>query len=164
MGVAFELTSDPKELRELLDVSARSISAFNDANMEAIAAFMKAEREQRLRGSHVERRELVTLILEGAAVSSQQASQRLGYALEQSHHGAIVWSEEEAGSDISELEAAAQALARCTGAQQTLTVIVNAATLWVWTSGGKSIDPQALRMAVKGLAGVRMTIGSAGRA
>jgi DNA-binding PucR family transcriptional regulator len=162
MGVAFELTSDPKELRELLDVSARSISAFNDANMEAIAAFMKAEREQRLRGSHVERRELVTLILEGAAVSSQQASQRLGYALEQSHHGAIVWSEE-AGSDISELESAAQALARCTGAQQTLTVIVNAATLWVWTSGGKSIDPQALRMAVKGLAGVRMTIGSAGQ-
>ncbi len=160
MNVVFGLTSDPKELRELLDVSAQSISAYIDANMEEIAAFIQAEREQRLRGSPVERRELVTLILEGAAVSAQQASQRLGYELERAHHGAIVWSEE-AASEIGALEAAAHALEQCAGAGQTLTVIVNAATLWVWTRGGTSIDLSALRQKVKGLAGVRIAMGSA---
>lgn len=161
MNVAFGLTSDPRELRELLDVSAQSISAFIDANMEEIAAFIKMEREQRLRGSPLERRELVTLILEGTAVSAPQASQRLGYDLERSHHAAIVWSEE-AESEIGALEACAQALEQCAGGGQTLTVIVNAATLWVWTSGGAAMDLQALRQRVKGLAGVRMAVGSAG--
>lgn len=159
MSVVFDLTSDPRELRELLDVSARSIAAFIDANMEGIAAFMKIEREQRLRNSHVERRELVTLILEGAAVSAAQASQRLGYNLQQMHHAAIIWSEA-AAAELSELEAAAQVLANCANARQTLTVIVNAATLWVWCSADKAIDLQHLRLATKGLPQVRMSIGS----
>lgn len=162
MGIVFELTSDPAELRELLDVSSRSISAFIDANMEGIAAFMKAEREQRMRSSHVDRRELVTLILEGAAVSAQQASQRLGYNLAQPHCAAIIWSEE-TESELTELEAAAQALARFAGARQALTVMVNAATLWVWCSGDKAIDLDALRSASKELTQVRMAIGAAGQ-
>ncbi len=162
MNIAFELTSDQKELRELLDVSARSISAFIDAIMEGVAAFMKAEREKRIRSSHVDRRELVTLILEGAAGNARQASQRLGYNLEQTHHAAIVWSEE-SESEAGDLEAAAQALARCAEARQTLTVIANAATFWVWTTGDKRIDIDQLRMATKGLKDVRMTVGSGGR-
>lgn len=162
MGIAFELTSDPHELRELLDVSARSISAYIDATMEGIAAFMKAEREKRIRSSHVDRRELVTLILEGGAVNTQQASLRLGYHLDQPHHAAIVWSEE-SESDAGVLEAAAQSLARHAEARQTLTVIANAATFWVWVSGDRNVDIEQLRLAVKGLQGVRMAIGSGGR-
>lgn len=161
MNIAFGLTGDAAELRELLAVSARSIAAFIDANMEGIAVFMKAEREQRLRNSHVDRLELVTLILEGVAVSAQQASQRLGYNLAQPHCAAIIWSEE-TESELTELEAAAQALARFAGARQTLTVMVNAATLWVWCSGDKAIDLESLRAATKGLARVRIAIGSAG--
>lgn len=161
MQIVFTLTRDPAELQELLAVSARSIASFIDANMEGIATFMKAEREQRLRSSHVDRRELVTLILDGVAVSPQQASQRLGYNLEQQHHAAIVWSEE-SESELAGLEAAAQALARCAAARQTLTVMVNTATLWVWISGDKMIDIDALRGATQGLPAVRMAIGSAG--
>ena len=37
MEVAFGLTSDPDEFRELLDVTARSISAFVDATLAGIA-------------------------------------------------------------------------------------------------------------------------------
>lgn len=159
MNIAFGLTSDAAELRELLEVSARSIATFIDANMEGIAAFMKAEREQRLRNSHVDRLELVTLILEGAAVSAQQASQRLGYHLEQPHHAALVWTEE-TETELGKLEAAAQALAHCAGARQSLTVMVNAATLWVWVSGSRAIELDNLRAALKNTAGVRMAIGS----
>lgn len=160
MNIAFELTSDPKELRELLDVSARSIATFIDGGMEKMAAFMKTEREEQMRGTHVDRREWVTRIVEGASISAAQASQRLGYNLDQTHHAAVVWSEE-AETELSALEGAAQALARYAGSQQTLTVIANAATLWVWTTGGKALELPPLRQAIKGLSGVRMAIGSA---
>lgn len=161
MSIAFDLTADRQELRELLDVSARSIAAFIDGTMDAMAAFMRTEREALMRGTHVDRRELVTLILEGASVNAQQDSQRLGYRLDQTHHAAIVWSEE-AETELSALEGAAQALARCAGTRQTLTVISNAATLWVWAPGDKAIDLAPLRLAIKGLPGVRMAIGSSG--
>ena len=159
MNIVFGLTSDAAELRELLEVSARSISAFIDANMEGIAAFMKVEREQRMSSSHVDRRELVTLILEGAPVSTQQASMRLGYNLEQAHHGAVIWSEETV-AELGALEAAAQALAGST--RSMLTVMANAATLWVWVGGGRQIELDALRSVLAGFTGIRMAIGSGG--
>lgn len=160
MNIAFEQTADPKELRELLDVSARSINTFIDGTLEKVAAFMKTEREEQMRGTHVDRREWVTRIIEGASTSAKLASQRLGYSLEQAHHAAVVWSEE-AETELSALEAAAQALARSTSSQQPLTVIANAGTLWVWTTGGTPLDLHPLRLAIKGLPGVRMAIGSA---
>ena len=46
MNIAFGLTNDTQELRELLDVSARSINTFIDGTMDKIAAFMKAELER----------------------------------------------------------------------------------------------------------------------
>ena len=160
MNIAFGLTNDTHELRELLDVSARSINTFIDGTMDKIAAFMKAEREEQMRGTHVDKRDLVTRIIEGAAVSPLQASQRLGYGLEQAHHAAVIWTEE-AETELARLEQAAQALAQCAQAAQTLTVMVNAATLWAWTPGGKPIDHHLLQQALKGLPGVRMAIGSA---
>lgn len=160
MSIVFSLTSDPQELQELLAVSARSISSFIDANMEGIAAFIKTEREQRMRDSHVDRRELVTLILEGIGVNAHQASQRLGYNLAQKHHAEIVWSEE-SKAELGALEHAAQALARSAGARQSLSVIVNSATLWVWICGDGNIDQEHLRSAVQSQTGVRMALGSA---
>ncbi|MDE2594892.1 MAG: PucR family transcriptional regulator [Burkholderiales bacterium] len=160
MNIAFEQTSDPQELRELLDVSARSINSFIDDTLEQIAAFMRTEREEQTRGTHVDRREWVTRIVEGAAISAKLASQRLGYNLEQKHHAAVVWSEE-AETELGALEVAAQALTRGASSQQTLTVIANAGTLWVWTTGDHPLDLHPMRLAIKGLPSVRMAIGSA---
>ncbi len=161
MNIVFELTTDPKELHELLEVSARSIATFIDVNMEGITEIMMAEHEERMRGTHADRRELVTLIVEGSPIGAQQASQRLGYTLEQPHHAAVIWSEE-ADTTLHGLEQAAQALARFAGTRQSLVVMVNASTLWVWVHGGKPIDLKALQYAVKGLPGVRMAIGATG--
>lgn len=162
MVIAFELTSDAQELRELLDVSARSIAAFIDGNMEALAAFIKAEREERMRGTHVERRELVAAIVEGTGINAQHAGQRLGYNLEQKHHAAVIWSEE-ADTQLATLELAGKALVRCASSRHSLAVIANAATLWVWTTAEKPVDLQQLLMAIKGLPGVRLAIGSTGQ-
>ena len=59
MDIAFELTSDPGELHELLDVCSRSISEFVDATLAFIAAQIEAERDELTRGTHAERRETV---------------------------------------------------------------------------------------------------------
>ncbi|TFE36509.1 PucR family transcriptional regulator [Paraburkholderia dipogonis] len=161
MDIAFSLTKDPQELRELLEVSALSIAAFIDVNMEGISEFMRAEREERVRGTHADRRELVTLIVEGTAISAQQVSRRLGYTLEQTHHAAVIWSEEP-DTELGGLEKAAEALARCADTRQSLAVMANTATLWVWVHGGQPVDLATLQRIVKVLPGVRMAVASAG--
>jgi DNA-binding PucR family transcriptional regulator len=161
MSIVFELTSDPAELRQLLDVSARSIAAFVDATITGIAAQMEAERDELTRGSHAERREVVTLILEGAPISPKNAAHRLRYNLEQRHRAAIVWSEE-TGSDLAALEQAAVALSRAVGVPQSLTVIASAATLWVWVPGDREPNLDQVRATLHGSPGVRVAVGSVG--
>lgn len=160
MAIAFGLTLDPAELRELLDVSSRSIWAFMDANMNGIAAFMKAEQEARARSAPVDRRALVERILGGAEVSMPVAAQQLGYALEQQHQGAVIWSEQ-GGAESDALERAGQALARGAGTQEQLMVAASSGTLWAWVHGSHAVDLGALRQALQGLPGVRIALGSA---
>ena len=167
MAIAFELTSDAAELRELLDVSARSLFSFIDATNAAIAAQMQLEREAVTRGTHAERRETVELILAGAPISKQRAASRLGYNLDQHHTAAVVWSEEPE-SDSSQLDEASEALTRAAGALSLLSVIASAATRWVWMAGTSAPDPgafdlDALEAGIEHLGGVRIAIGSTAR-
>src|SRR5262249_44941400 len=79
MAIAFELTRDARELRELLEASARSLFSFIDATNAAVAAQIQTEREELTRGTHAERREVVELIIAGAPITPQHAAGRLGY-------------------------------------------------------------------------------------
>ncbi|MCE9573314.1 MAG: PucR family transcriptional regulator [Deltaproteobacteria bacterium] len=162
MSLAFALTSDVDELRELLDVSARSIANFVDATIAAISAQMLVERDELTRGTHAERREVVALVLDGAPITTKSAAQRLGYDLDQTHHAAIVWSDAPS-SDMTLLERAADAVADAIGSQRRLTVIASAATLWLWVPRGAEPDLDQLRVATRALAHVRIAIGSRGR-
>ena len=105
MELAFELTSDPGELRELLDVTARSIFGYVDEILIRITEQVERERDQLTRGTHVQRLEAVSLILEGAPIASARASTRLGYELERFHTAAIVWSHPARDADPADLEA-----------------------------------------------------------
>ena len=140
MEIAFQLTSDPHELHELLEVSARSIMSFIDATIEGISARMKAERDELTRGTHAERREVVALLLEGAPIGVQNASQRLGYRLDQTHQAAVVWSDR-GETDQGSLERAVDALALAAGGGRPLTVVASAATRWVWLPVSAPVDP-----------------------
>jgi DNA-binding PucR family transcriptional regulator len=162
MDLAFTLTQDPEELREFLAVSSRSISAYVESNIEGIAEFLRVEREALQRGTHADRRELVTLIVEGTTIGTQEASRRLGYSVDQPHHAAVIWSEE-AEADSGLLEQAAEALARCAATRNLLVVVASTATLWVWMHGGEPIDMEPLRRMITALPGVHMTVATAGR-
>lgn len=156
IDLAFELTDDHAELRELLDVTTRSIAAFVDATIAATAAQVDSERAELAGGTHAERRETVALVLEGAPIPPRRAEARLGYPLTGSHTAAVVWSDDPGGSSLRELDRAAELL----GDGHPLVVLASAATRWVWVHG--SPDLPALRRAVRDLPGVRVALGPVG--
>ena len=156
MQIAFELTSDPAELREFLDVCSQSISAFLDTTLSAIAAQIDLERDELTRGTHAERRETVALILDGAPIARRRAEGRLGYALTGPHTAAVIWSDHPKG-DLARLDGAAEALGHAAGGARPLIVLASTATRWVWVPGTVSTD--ALLPSISGTPDVRIAIG-----
>ena len=154
---AFELTPDPEQLQALLDVTARSIFAFVDATLAGVAAQIERERDELTRGTHAQRLEVVSLILEGAPIGLERASARLSYALDRIHTAAIVWSHR---PDVEPgvLEDAAEAVGRAAGGRP-LTVVPSASALWVWVAGAVGPDPIAVRSALAELPAVRVALG-----
>lgn len=155
MEIAFELTSDPAELHEFLDVCSRSISAFVDATLAAIAAQIDLERDELTRGTHAERRETVALILDGAPIPRRRAEGRLGYALTGPHTAAVIWTDDPSG-DLARLDAAAEAVGHAAGAR-VLSVLASAATRWVWVAG--DVDTSGLSQSMRAMPDVRVAIG-----
>ncbi|HEX8869624.1 MAG TPA: PucR family transcriptional regulator [Lentzea sp.] len=154
MRIVFSLTSDPVELRELTDVSCRSIAAFVDDTVAAISVQMTREREQLTHGTHAERLETVTLLLDGAPITASRAEQRLGYRLSGEHTAAIVWSDDALG----DLDRVADLLGAAASDPRPLTVLASAATRWVWVHGSPDLD--VLRSGVARFPAVRVALGS----
>ena len=156
MEITFELTSDPAELREFLDVCSRSISAFVDDTLAAIAAQIDLERDELTRGTHAERRETVALILDGAPIPRQRAEGRLGYALTGPHTAAVIWTDDP-GGDLARLDNAAEAFGQAAGTARLLSVLPSTATRWVWAAG--AVDADALLRSVGTTPDVRIAMG-----
>ncbi|APA98152.1 helix-turn-helix domain-containing protein [Nocardia seriolae] len=134
MTTVFELTSDAAELRELLAVSSRSISAFVDATVSAVADRMRAERAELTEGTHAERRATVALVLDGAPIVRSHAEAILGYRFDGVHTAAVVWSEAP-DSAAGQLDSVVEALSWAAGPMRCLSVMAGAATRWVWLPG-----------------------------
>ena len=158
MEIAFELTSDPAELQEFLDVCSRSISEFIDTTLSAIAAQIDLERDELTRGTHAERRETVALILDGAPIARNRAEGRLGYALTGPHTGAVIWSDDP-DADLGRLDGAAEAFAHAAGGARFLSVLASTATRWTWVPGTVAVDTDALLQSVSKMPDVRIAIG-----
>jgi DNA-binding PucR family transcriptional regulator len=158
IGICFSLTDDPGELREMLDVSCRSIAAYVDDTSAAISAQIARERDELTRGTHAERREAVSLLLDGAPIPRARAEQRLGYRLAGRHTAAVVWSDDP-DADLGALDRVADLIASCAGDRQPLAVLASAATRWVWVHGQPDLAP--LRAAIGATPGLRAALGSA---
>ncbi len=158
MDLCFVLTDDVDELRELLSVTARSMSAFVDATVTALTERMAAESEDLLLGSQAERRDLVALVLQGAPVSRSRVDRVLGHRLEGGHLAAVLW--QDAGdADLGRLEAAAERLMRAAGTRRRLTVLAGSSTLWLWLPVHDSPSDETLVDAARD-GGVRVALGN----
>jgi DNA-binding PucR family transcriptional regulator len=158
MRLVFSRSSDPAVLAETLDVAARSIFQYVDDTVAALQEQIERERAELTRGTHAERLEVVNLILEGAPITSERASARLGYDLRGTHSAAIVWSDP-GTADHAELDHAAEQLARAAGAARPLTVIASGSSTWVWLAAAGELTQDAARAAIDELPRVRAAIG-----
>ena len=161
MTRAFDLTSDPDELRELLDVTARSIFTYVDETIEGIQAQIELEREQLTGGTHADRLETVNLILEGAPITMTRASERLRYELSGRHLAAVLWTDGDA-QEAGRLDESAGALAAAVGAPGAFTVVASVRSLWAWLRLPADADVERLRPAITPTPGVRIALGSPG--
>jgi DNA-binding PucR family transcriptional regulator len=159
MGIAFELTSDVDLLREMFDISYRSMASYVDETLAGIGEQIDREREQLLSGAHAERLQIVSLILDGAPIPARRASTRLGYELARPHTAYIIWSDT---SELphGELERTAGELDRAAGAPRPLTVAASVSSLWAWFSTDTGFDAGAFRDAVPADSGIRVALGS----
>ncbi|RAG87265.1 PucR family transcriptional regulator [Streptacidiphilus pinicola] len=157
--ICFGLTSDLAELRELLLVTTHSIAAFVDDTIAGVAEQIAREREELTSGSHAERLETVSLLLDGAPIPAARAEQRLGYRLAGEHTAAVVWSDG-AETDLAALDRSAELVAAAAADSRPLVVLAGAATRWVWVHGRP--DPEELRARAGAAAGVRIAVGSTG--
>ncbi|MBE3002120.1 PucR family transcriptional regulator [Nocardiopsis sp. HNM0947] len=160
MEICFSLTSDPDELRELLEASALSISAFVDDTVAAVSALVEAERDELTHGSNAERREAVGLILEGAPLSPSRAERKLGYKLTGPHVALVLWNG--TGGDTARLTAVAEAVVARSGAPYRLMVVASTSALWVWMPLERAPHTGALERAVAPYPDVLVALGRPG--
>jgi len=76
MNIAFSLTQDPEQLKELLDTIAWSISDFVESTVGSVMDMMRTERAEILRASQPELRETVALVLGGAPITRFSVTSR----------------------------------------------------------------------------------------
>lgn len=157
--ITFELTSDPQELRELIDLPFRLVSRFVDGTLAGIAAQMRLESEYTglTDDKSIERRELVQFVLDGAAVSTAQIETQLAYRFQGAHTAAIVWCEESEDAS-AELDQAVTAFVEAGRGRQSLSVAVGTSTRWVWIGEGGGFDDEEIGKSVS--ARVQIAIGN----
>jgi len=160
--IAFELTSDPQELRELLDFSARSMNEYIEATLAGITEQIQFEHDELTRDTHAERLEVVNLLLDGAPISRERAEARLGYALSGTHTAVIVWSDDLDGDHIY-LDRAVDAVSHAARSPRPLTVVASVASRWVWLADAARLDAGRVQKAVDGAPAARVAIGTPAR-
>lgn len=158
MRTAMGLTSDPTELRELLDVSARSITSFIDATVAHACRQVQIEQNAAANGQQAERWKTVTAILDETPIDAHQAEGRLGYRLEQSHTAAVIWSDDSAANP-SEISRATDAVLQALGRNRSLSVPSGDTTRWVWFAGAAGPNLATVAAVIVEFPDVRVAVG-----
>ncbi|WP_242657788.1 PucR family transcriptional regulator [Mycobacterium kubicae] len=160
--IAFDLTSDPEELRALLSVPFQSAGEFLDRTLTGISAHMQSEHAELAQDIAAERRKIVELIVAGAPISRDHAESRLDYALDRLHTAAIVWCDQP-DEDPSRLDRAVEAFTEAVGCARPLKVVPSAATRWVWVKDIAALDVQQLSEVLGKTTDARVAIGPTAR-
>lgn len=155
MEICFTVTDDVEVLREVLDVTARSIGAFIDDTVAALADQIDVARAQLAGDTHAERRAAVALILEGAPISVARAEAQLHYRLSGPQTAAVLTG---VGAPMTLLESLCDSIMTANGLVSRLTVLSGADRLWVWFPAVDLRIPNDLDAVV----GARVAIGRSG--
>ncbi len=161
MKIVFQLTQNPAELQQLLEISSVSISTFIDDSLQLGMQRMKQNAEARKSGQLEALRELIAQIIAGDAADLPQAERLLNYPFGQMHHSAIIWSEE-IDTGISDLESLAAAFQKACRQTTSLKVMVSPSLIWAWASAEFPVNEKVLAAALKNKEHIRISYAEGG--
>jgi DNA-binding PucR family transcriptional regulator len=147
MAHATRVAAPGPQLSDLLETSSQLLFDYVDRIVGRVIAEAQHEREEVLGGALARRTETVRLILDGAPIDRQTASERLGYELAHRHTALVLWAEP-AGTIQGALESAANILAQAAGTRRPLTLPAGTSTLWAWLGTNTNPDLDPLRDAI----------------
>ncbi|MFD6453707.1 PucR family transcriptional regulator [Nocardia sp. NPDC060220] len=130
VNACFQSGAEPQILREVIDLSATSLTAFVDDSMAQFEEHLEAIREDLSAATQLRRQSTVQLLLEGAPIPRDRAENQLGYPLTDVHVAAIVW----VGSVDTAAQAtkAAEQIVRATQTPYRLSIDAGLTTIWLW--------------------------------
>lgn len=162
MKVVFQLTKEPLELQQLLELSSISIRTYNEDSLELWLDRLEQVSSGKKRSDIEAQRELVSNIISGEESDLSSASDTLNYSFKQAHHSAIVWSEE-IDTEISALENVATIFQKACQQNYSLKVIASPSVIWIWASAEFSVNEKILETVLKQNPDVRISFGSGGK-
>lgn len=161
MKIVFQLTKDPLELQQLLELSSISIRTYNKASLDLWLARLEQINSNKKLSGIEEQRELVSNIINGDEHDLDSASGTLNYSFKHAHHSAIIWSEE-IDTEISALEKVATVFQKACQQHHSLKVIASPSVIWVWVSAEFCVNEKILETVLKQNTGIRISFGSSG--
>jgi DNA-binding PucR family transcriptional regulator len=160
MQTAFSVSRNADELREMLDITSRSVFTFVDDMLAALQLEMNRERAQLGAPASQARLALVRRVLAGENVGPMLARREFDFDITSPHVAAIVWSDRIGPRDLDALRAVAddlhQAL-RPPWPGRPLTVTPNQSTLWGWFP--TQIFERPVVTGITPPAGIRVAVG-----
>lgn len=161
MKIVFQLTQNPLELQQLLEISSVSISTFIDDSLQLGIERMRQDTEARKSGQPEAQRELISRIIAGDEADTSNAERLLNYPFNQPHHSAIIWSEE-IDTEIADLESIANAFLKACQQTSSLKILVSPSVIWVWASAHHPVNEKVLESVLKKKENIRISHGEGG--
>lgn len=150
----------PSDVAAVLDRSAAMLFAFVDGVLRRMNEQVAHERAQLTAGAAARREQTIRLLLDGAPVSVETASQRLDYRLDAGHTAVVIWADPAAEPEQGALESLAVALSQAGSTGSLLTTAPGRHVLWAWMSGSEPRSVAALASVMaRAPDGVRATVG-----
>ncbi|MFJ9180633.1 PucR family transcriptional regulator [Streptomyces sp. NPDC102360] len=156
----FAATDDREELRELMEVSANSLTTYIDDSIAAVGTYVDEIRAEMGFGAQAQRHTTVQLLLQGARINRARAEEQLGHPLAGHHVAAILWVDSPA--DAQELERAAEHVMWTCGATRRLTLPPSTSALWLWLPVDEVPPTADVLHVLEKTPGVRVALGRTG--
>lgn len=157
-NLAFELTTNPDELREYLNAVTRSIFTYCDDVANSLNTVVDLEKSRISSLGEAQRIRTIKHLLSGTQVDEPiKVEGPLDYDIDGPHAAVAMWSETRR-YDL--FDPATKALARVSGGARMLVVPAGATARWIWLSVTGDIDVDTLRSELRCIRGLRMAVGT----
>ncbi|MHB8693279.1 MAG: PucR family transcriptional regulator [Solirubrobacteraceae bacterium] len=160
MHIAEQAIDKPAVRMRVLAVAFERFGRYLETELEAAVAIFQDERDLRMRGAHVRRRETIEALIRGEELNVDSASRALGYELRWLHTGLALWSREPGPETLDRLESVAREIASALGIHRILMTPSGTAAVWAWLATDRPPAREPLA-AVNVASGVSVAVGQA---